>query len=437
MRAPQSTFAGILNGEAGKGLLKKGGAMIFWQVVTLGLSFISSVWIARCLGPEELGKSGFILATGNQILLILSVCPNVYAVRLLKREKNSSFAISLIVTSRMLFCVVYLLVISILLLLGAFPDSWRHLVFLGMAVPVILAFQPVWLLQSQENQAAQYKSSAMIALGSALYAIAFIRPHDVASEDLIAKIIGLLLGLFLAWRLTGKGNPVRYFKLSRIGSSFSEVWKSKALFITQIVIYIYVGLEVPLLGYLATVEDLGMYRTATQLAMAVNSIVAIVPIILYPRFIEWHNESPTLLWKNQKRICWVALWFVIPGCVVSLFLGPWIFESIFGSAFQNAGFPFALLVCSKLVVLLGGIFAWGLWAQSKDIGMLILYLVVALTSLALNLALIPRFGMNAAAGTNLFSQVFIFALAFWFAWKKSGDENRIDGLKESESSDQA
>ena len=67
MRAIQSTFTGILKGKTSNGLVKKGGAMIFWQAVTLGLTFVSSVWIARCLGPEELGKSGFILATGNQI----------------------------------------------------------------------------------------------------------------------------------------------------------------------------------------------------------------------------------------------------------------------------------------------------------------------------------------------------------------------------------
>ena len=79
-------------------IFKRGYSMVLWQGVTLVLTFASTVWIARCLGPYELGRSGFIIATGGQILILLSVCPTAFAVRYLKDNANSEDAITLLVT---------------------------------------------------------------------------------------------------------------------------------------------------------------------------------------------------------------------------------------------------------------------------------------------------------------------------------------------------
>ena len=395
-----------------KEILKKSGSMIVWQAITLALSFLSSVWIARCLGPEELGRSGFVVATGWQIVLFLNVCPNTFAVRYLKERENSDEATSLIITSRVLISVVYLVLLGLWMISGTIPGDWTNLVLLGFSIPILLAFQPLWLHQSLENQSAQYRSSATAAAASCVYVFLFIRPGGIAEQDLVSRLANLFVAVSVGWILTKKGNPLRFVCPTRVKEALSLIWESKVLFAIQFVIYIYVSLEMPLLGYLSSIKDLGLYRTATQLVIAANTFLVMLPLLYYPRFIVWRKESAELLWRNQKRIFGYLVLTVIPAAVVIWTLGPFVLSQIFGEEFAPAGRPFSILLCSKLVVLLHGVFGWGLYAAGRDLVMLCILSSVAVLSLSLNLILLPRFGMMAAASVNLVSETVILALTF-------------------------
>jgi O-antigen/teichoic acid export membrane protein len=396
---------------------RKGISMAFWQGVTLLLTFGSTVWIARSLGPSELGKSGFIIATNSQILLLLAVCPNAYAVRFLKERENSKEAISIIFTARALVGVVYSLLVLGMILLDVFPSEWKPLILLGFMIPVLIAIQPVWLLQSQENQAAQFKMSAAIAFTSMAIALLFIRPGGIAEEDLAARLGSVIVGAGVGWWLVGSGNPFRFFRMDKLNLVLRSLWESRVVFFTQLVVYIYVGLELPLIGYLTDLEELGLYRSSIQLVAAANSFLVMVPMLYYPKFIEWRKSSPALLWQNQKKILKYVLMFVLPVAAGTFLLGPYLYGVVFGEQFQSASYPFAVLLCSKLVVLIHGIFAWGLYANNKDTTMLYILVLVALVSLTSNLVFIPNYGMIAAAWVNLTSESLILGLCY-FASRK-------------------
>lgn len=391
--------------------------MVLWRVASLVLTFSSSVWVARCLGPEEMGRSGFILATGGQVLLFLVVCPNTFAIRLVKESNGSADAIASVVTARAYMSVLYLVVLGIAYLSGLIPDEWSFLVLIGFLYPVLVALDAGWLLQAQENQPAQYKSGAVLAIVGFTYAAVFIRPGGLASEDLTARMLSTLAGVGAAWWLTRRGSPFRYITLTQWKRTWNAFWESRILLLTEFVIYIFIGLEVPMLAYLSTVEELGMYRTAVQLVAAANSFLIMLPMLYYPRFIEWQKISSLYLWKMQKRFFLFAVLVVVPIVLITLAVGPWAYSLVFGAEFSRAGFPFALLLVSKLVVILNGIFAWGQWARSKDGSMLGIFFVVAVFSLCSNLVFIPRYGMMGAASINLTSEVFILFLTFWMARK--------------------
>ncbi|MDA0346006.1 MAG: oligosaccharide flippase family protein [Verrucomicrobia bacterium] len=398
-------------------LFNKAGSMVFWRMSALILSLGSSVWIARCLGPTELGRAGFIIATTSQVLLLISVCPDAYAVRKLKESGDVDDTLTLVVTARALFSMLYIAILGVFFAFGVIPATWAGLVFLGMIIPILLTFQPVWLLQAQENQPAQYKSGALVALVAFIFVVGFIRPGDFASKDLISRFLGLSAGVWAAWWMTGKGNPLKYVSLRQCSRALIYAWNGRSIYLTQIIIYIYVGLELPMLGYLVSVDELGMYRTATQLVIAVNSFFAMVPLLLYPRFIEWQKQSLGYLWEQQKKIFRLLLAAAIPLGVIFLVVGPLVYQYLYGSAYAQVGLPFGILMCSKLIVLLNGVFAWGLWAISKDSAMLIVFSGVAVFSLCSNLIFIPKYGMLAAALVNFSSETLILLLTSWMIWK--------------------
>lgn len=428
MRAIRSAFTTILRGEGSKGLLKKGGAMMFWQATTLVFTFASTIWIARCLGPYELGRSGFIIVTSTQLLLLISVCPNTYAIRITKNSENVSLATGLVVTARALVSILYLTVLFFVFLFGLIPKEWETLAMLGMAIPILMSFQPHWLFQALENQSAQFKSSAIVGFFVCLYAAFFIRQNATGSDEVTARLIALSFGLLAGWYFTGTGNPVSYIKLDYVKPALKGIWESRTLFGTQIVMFIIAGIELPLVAYLINVEQLGMYRTATQLALGLNAFIAMLPMIYFPRFIDWQKTSSAFLWEKQKTLFVLALGFVVPTGVVIMLFGPLLFIMVFGENFSPAGLPFAILLCSKLVVMLGSIFAWGLWAKSKDLSILIVFSAVAILTVLSNLVFIPLFGIMAAASVNLFGNLCVLSVTFIMARKEGTDisitENR-------------
>ncbi len=393
--------------------------MLVWQALILVFTLASSIWIARSLGPFELGRSGFILATVSQVLLVISVCPNTYAVRLIKQSANVEDAISLVVTGRAFVAIIYLLVLSLALVFGLIPAEWMDIVLLGSLLPILMAFQPLWLFQAFEKQVAQLKMSACIAAIVLVYTVSFIRKGGTADEELTARLIALLIGLIVGWWLIGKVNPFKYVKLRKLNRSLVEIWNSRTLFITQITMYVIVGLELPLMAYLLEIEELGKYRTATQLALGLNAFIAILPMIYYPEFIELKKQSNRLLWNRQKVLSSYLTISVIPVVVLVFVLGPMAFTWVFGETFSDAGIPFAILVCSELVVLIAGVFAWGLWAGSKDLAILILFSVVGAVTLSSNILLIPRFGMMAASSIHFLGQFGILIVTFMMA-KREG-----------------
>ena len=88
-----------------------------------------------------------------------------------------------------------------------------------------------------------------------------------------------------------------------------------------------------------------------------------------------------------------------------------------GAQYETASFPFAILLCTKLMVVLNGIFAWGLWARSQDAAMLWISIIVSAFCLGNYLIFIPLYGMMAAATVSLLGETLILALTFWVAWR--------------------
>ena len=403
-------------------LLRKGLSMVMWRLTSLVLTFSSSVWIARCLGPEEMGRSGFILATGSQVLLLMVVCPNTFAIRLVKGQDGSADAIASIVTARAYMAILYIMAMGIAFAVGAIPSAWTLLVLIGFMYPVLVALDPGWLLQAQENQPAQYKSGAFTALVGFIFAATVIRPGGVASEDLTARILSTATGLIVAWLFVKRGNPMKFITLKQWKRSWKAFCDGRVLMLTDLVVYLYIGLELPLLAYLATVEELGMYRTATQLVAAANSFLIMLPMLYYPRFIEWQKISSAYLWQMQKRFFSYAVLIVVPVVGMTVLVGPWAYRLVFGAEYSMAGVPFAMLLCSKLIVILNGIFAWGQWARSKDGSMLGIIVTAAVFSITSNLIFIPLYGMMAAATVNVSSQLIVLCLTFVMANRQAKHE---------------
>ena len=397
-------------------LVRQGTRMVGWQALTKLCGVAATAWLARCLGPEKLGVSGMVMATAAQLALAGALLSDSVLTRRMKRlaAPEARSLVAGVFTVRLLFSLA--LAAGGVAYAGAAGLSREWWLSIGCgAVLFLLGFNgPFWVLQAEENVPANSRATALGSLASSALAFAFARPGFPAGADLVFLLAGAVVSFFLGWRAAwGSGwlPPLAWREVSHVWSSVREGgW----FFATALVTYFYAFVDLPLVGWLVSLPEFGKYRTAVLLAGGLQQFLGIVPVLLYPRFIAWHQEGGDLLWRRQKRIAALLAAAVLP-CVVLLFcfVRP-AYRLLYGPAFADAAYPFALLFTSWLAVLLNGIFAWGLWAMHREKEFFLLVMLpIAVVGFGLDLWLIPRFGMTAAAAINLANQLLVLAGAFW------------------------
>jgi O-antigen/teichoic acid export membrane protein len=381
---------------------------------SLGVGALAQIYTARQLGPEKLGISGMALTMVALGGLLVGFGADTLLVRQYRDVKNAVEQANLIATAFTLRLL--LAVILTLAFLSAIPwllDQPQFLLASACVVPLVFfqSNQALWILQAKEMVPSQYLATAASAILSAVLIFAFIRPDSPAGSDVVIGLIGVVLAFCLSWHSACGSTPKLRFNRDEIASLLA---RAKWLFFSAIVTYAYTRFEQPLLGLLRSVEELGVYRSALQIVSGIQPLIAMVPLLLYPKLISWRAISLSELWRGQKRVFFRFLIPVILLAALAVAVLPFAYRLIFGSAFEAAAIPCALLVCSKLVVILNGIFGWGLWAAKKDKTMLAIMTAVGFSSVALNFVLIPRFGMLAAASVNLLSEIMILCACAFF-----------------------
>ena len=396
------------------------------MIMTRGLGLCAaaggSIWAARCLGPEKLGISGMILAVVTPVALFVDLNQNVGLVRDYKNlttDDDRRDLIASVFCFRVSLAVLYMaLAVLGLMLFGVPTAEWRLGIIAAFPLFVFTVNQATWILQGQERVPAQYIATLTSSLVSSGSYFLIFRPHRMpAGSDIIIMACAVACEFSVGWWYATR--PLRTKSSGLFFLAFAKScvtsWKRAARFyldsrwlaISGIVGYIYVFFQSPLVGSLLGTAALGQYRTSMTLVNGFQAFAVMVPALLYPRMIEWNRTSPEYLWHRQWQIMRVALLFFLPGVVAAFALSPTLYKLLYGAVFLPAAYPFAMLLASKMVTVLNGIFGWGLWAQGRDRTMLALTSIAAAASLGLNFILIPYAGIFGAATVCLISELIV------------------------------
>lgn len=395
--------------------------MGFWRIAGLAAGALGSIWAARCLAPEKLGISGMVNAYGTQAFLLVHMGLAPLLIR--EYKSTSTEGVSLrdgLISETTSYRLVVALMLSIIWAAACvvlrLPEDWWLATAMGILSLIASALTADWVLQAQENQVTQQRLAAFGGFLSALLLFGFIRRDSPAGSDLAISTIVVLVVCVVTWCIALNGKHRIALSLGRAFAGLPRLWKGRWLFLSGILIYIYVRLQVPMLGWLRSTEELGQYRSALQVANGVQPLLALVPALLYPRMIAWSKISKAFLWNKQIEIAGI-LALISAICIAVTFVTiPLIYPILFGPAFQAAALPCCLLIASHFVVLVNGVFSYGLWSLEKDFTMLVIMAVTAATSLALNLMLIPKFGMLAAAAITVFAELLILGSCVVFQY---------------------
>ena len=273
------------------------------------LALIILPFIARVLGPEELGYVGLAQTFGIFILLIMEFGFPLTATRKVAREKNNPKNIKVLmgqVFSFKLFLIPVILILStiVILIVPIFREN-PHYVFIVVIGSIFQGMAPTWYFQGIEKLSTVAFSKTIFRLLGFSLIFLFVRSDQDGWIILLGYMISsVCICLYLFKYMV---NIIGPFHLAG-SSSINIMWqKSKYSFFITILPVIYNNISVILLSIVVSPIQLGFYYGSARIHRAFNTLYGPVGQAFYPRLASTGSGNPEKAKQMTMRFLWILL----------------------------------------------------------------------------------------------------------------------------------
>jgi O-antigen/teichoic acid export membrane protein len=188
--------------------------------------------------------------------------------------------------------------------------------------------------------------------------------------------------------------------------SYKKLLKiSIPLMFAQSVQFIMAWTDKLMLGNMTTPEDVGIYHTAFKLSMFASIALMSINSIASPKFAEMYAENnmkglKKVVHQSTKMIFWTS----VP-LVSVFFVFPEFLLGIFGEEFKVGVTAFIFLSCGRLISSFSGSVGTILQMTGNQNIYAKILIFGAIMNVALNLILIPKYGIKGAAIASMSSLI--------------------------------
>lgn len=372
-------------------------------LVTL-LSFVSSVFLARWLGPEQLG-----------LFYIVSLIPNysekfgrvgnfdhagVYFIKI-RRYKLENVAAHVTIVS----FLTALLPIALFLIFS--PLFYTHVVK-GAHIPfpyiltalagvpfamLLVSYQKLFI---GEHQVGVYNllrilNPALTFIGVLIFYVLGWDYYGVILAGLLASIATSAI----AYRQMDKLAPMKYkFNGALVKDLFGYGWK---IYFLSVLSSIHLRADLFLVVLYLDASAVTFYGMAVTIGQMLWKIPNALSVLLFPRVASQKPEESA---DFTVRICRYSIYLLFLIAVLMLIVSPWVIKVIYGDRFMPLFKPLMFLMPGILAMSTGRLLTEHFYGQGHPRGILWGSMVATPLNIGLNVFLIPRYGIAAAAAVS-------------------------------------
>jgi O-antigen/teichoic acid export membrane protein len=390
------------------------------QIIIKLLSFGFSVLIVRQLGAEEFGQYAAITAFGALFLFIGDLGLSPYAVRQVARLRDQPDAEAQISS-------LYSDIIGLRLVLMT----------LGCATMLVAA----WLT---ERPAMMIGAMALNALGMLAYALqgsseaflaGFERLDITAGARVVYQVIFVVLGAAALWFGLGYYGLIYgtllsiaaltlicWRSLSRLGVRprwpHTRVWL--ALLRASLpfgVIGFALGLSYKfdsvLLNIYRSDAETGYYNAAYNLVFSMATISNVINTSLYPSLTRQAAHAPQTLPRIYERVLRYLLLLSLPLAVGTTILAAPLVQLLFGVEYAAAAPTLQIVIWAVPLMFLSEFLGYVVLVANHEGRVARAIVISTSVSVGLNLFLVPRYGLLAAASVTVFTELILVSQYLW------------------------
>lgn len=382
------------------------------KAVRLAFGVGVGLWMARYLGPVQLGMFGYCTA----VITLLAVLPALSLEPVVKREvlEQPTATADVLASALGLRLVAAGLAFGVVVLIawrgwGVQGEERRLLFVLGL-----LLFQPALLVPDLWLQARLRASWSVLVQLSALVVCSLVRIGLILSEGVlldfaVVAVVEMALtavGIQLVARRLGLRVTLAAARGRTMVALLRESWP---LLIASLAVVVYMKIDEVMLRHLAGTAAVGIYSAAVRLSEIWYFLPLALASSLLPALLRARAQGASVYALRMQQYYDASAALAYALSVPVALMAPAIVKIAYGEPFVAAGPILAVHIWASVFVFLG--VARGQWLVNERLPgfYLVTTLVGAVVNVVLNLIAIPRWGGLGAAWSTLIA----YGVAAW------------------------
>lgn len=376
---------------------------------------ISFPYVARILGPVNLGQYNFSASIVSYFSLMAMLGINVYAVREGAKIRDNRVYLEKFVSEVLSFNIFTCIISCSLFLFCIYFINDLHyyrelLLIQALAIPVTVLGVD-WINSIFEDYLYLTLRNIFFQIISLVLLFVFVKtPEDIlvyAGIGVVSSTGSCLLNYFYTNRYCKK---ILTYKLN-IKHHIKPIF---TLFTTSVAAMLYSSSDITMLGFMTDDNAVGIYSSATKVYTISKQLLFAVIVVCLPRFSYWYERLPREVYgsKLQKLLeIFILLSFPLVAGIIALR------NQIIGIIAGIEYMPAAITLSIKSFAILFAIFAYFfmqlvILPAKKDSCLLYITVISGLLNVLANFIFIPLLKENGAAVTTVISEFTVLVLAY-------------------------
>lgn len=400
---------------------------MFVGQLTMIISLIVNIWLARYLGPEKFGIINYIFAFAGIFGFIANLGINDILVREL--VKNPQKKDSVLGTAFILLALGGLISFLVTAVSALIFESSNLIKVLIILYSTISLWSPINVISAYFQATVQAKKNAQAQIIGVIIVSIFKAFLILTGQGIIWLVfafvldylVGTVLYIINYWRSDLN------FRNWSFDKEMAKVFLSASfyLMLSAATGYLLLKIDQVMIKYYLTETQVGLYAVAVKLSEIWYFIPSIICASLFPAIINAKKTSEEIYTNRLKKL---YLFLTGTALVIALpiaLLAPWIIKLLYGSAYLDSTQILQIYVWSGLGYFLGVGINKFFMAENYLRSIFFYNLISVITNIILNIILIPKIGLTGAAWATLIS----YSMTPIIFFMMNGTKKRLDQEK--------
>jgi O-antigen/teichoic acid export membrane protein len=385
----------------------------FWLTVSnfggKAIRAIIVIYAARALGAVEYGVFSYAITLAGFMSLIMDPGINTVLMRDASRSAESEEDRRTIFGTTLVMKLVLLAAgVSIIVFIGPYFSTLPGAIVILPIVAFVLMFDTLRdfflaLLRARERMEWDAGITVLTNLAIVILGFIFLAISPSAKGLVWGYAIGSFLGTCAAAIVLRDyiKSAFSWFSVRLVKPIIASAWPFA---IAGALGLLLTNTDILIISWMRTAAEVGIYAAGIRIIQTLYLVPAVLQASTLPLFARLANNDNARFRVTLERVVSTLFLISIPMTVGGIFFGTHILSAVFGSAFVSGATAFKILVITVLIDYPGSIIGTAIFAYGHQKSLIITSAIAGVLNVALDILLIPRFGMTGSAVGTLIAQ---------------------------------